>query len=251
MSAHPARGPCGALSTIPGWFSAGAGLARPLLSSRAPPLRLHPEESMFALLCASAFAGDIVSGTLFSTEFRTEAGYMNPGVLVGFNPQPDPPGIQFDGKYAVSSVKFDRELDVGVVIGVGDPVYDVATIEVVDERGGATLVWGKGAEDKFFPPGPCFDLRVTFEKGAEMTLHIDIDTSEGGYVDPGSLVGFNPQPEPPGDRDPGEAVGFNPQPDPPGNPAYVQIDLSAYARGGATLDVGLSLEANGETLPMK
>ncbi|MBI1889793.1 MAG: hypothetical protein HYS18_04035 [Burkholderiales bacterium] len=37
---------------------------------------------------------------------------------------------------------------------------------------------------------------------------------------PGEINGFNPQPEPPGDksgkRNPGAAQGFNPQPDPPG-----------------------------------
>ena len=44
-----------------------------------------------------------------------------------------------------------------------------------------------------------------------------------GYVKPGQAQGFNPQPEPPGDKSahalvkPGQAQGFNPQPEPPGD----------------------------------
>ena len=42
-------------------------------------------------------------------------------------------------------------------------------------------------------------------------------------VKPGQAQGFNPQPEPPGDKSargkvkPGQAQGFNPQPEPPGD----------------------------------
>jgi hypothetical protein len=44
-----------------------------------------------------------------------------------------------------------------------------------------------------------------------------LDQVRGGIIavlNPGTICGFNPQPDPPGDR-----VGFNPQPDPPGAPA--------------------------------
>jgi len=57
------------------------------------------------------------------------------------------------------------------------------------------------------------------------------------WVNPGLIHGFNPQPEPPGDRlsrlyvisnsvfvKPGDAQGFNPQPEPPGDmPPSMQI----------------------------
>ena len=39
------------------------------------------------------------------------------------------------------------------------------------------------------------------------------------FLHPGTIKGFNPQPDPPGrPTNPGEAQGFNPQPDPPGRP---------------------------------
>ena len=47
----------------------------------------------------------------------------------------------------------------------------------------------------------------------------------GLFENPGVSHGFNPQPEPPGDRsslfdNPGVASGFNPQPEPPGDMPY-------------------------------
>jgi hypothetical protein len=61
-----------------------------------------------------------------------------------------------------------------------------------------------------------------------ITPHVDMGggfmgfalSSHGGPVNPGVLVGFNPQPDPPGDT-----VGFNPQPDPPGDGTSV-LDLA-------------------------
>lgn len=45
------------------------------------------------------------------------------------------------------------------------------------------------------------------------------------FTNPGSLRGFNPQPDPPGDKggftNPGMLKGFNPQPEPPGIPTLL------------------------------
>jgi hypothetical protein len=204
---------------------------------------------LFLAILSPASAGDF-TGNLFSTEFRTESGWLDPGVVVGFNPQPDPPGFELvERTLAVSTVKFERGLDTGVFVGVGEEKHAVRSVELLgDERSEPIVVYGKGAAEKFLPPGPCFDLRVTFDEGSVMTLHVEI-TTDGGYIDPGSLVGFNPQPEPPGDK--GETVGFNPQPDPPGSPAWVEIDLSAYARESAALVVTVSAEKDGYTLPLR
>ncbi|MGH0029937.1 MAG: hypothetical protein ACQGVC_09110 [Myxococcota bacterium] len=54
----------------------------------------------------------------------------------------------------------------------------------------------------FYPPDPIKvvgdQIQVVFMDGGSMaTLTIDISSSSGGFIDPLSVVGFNPQPEPP------------------------------------------------------
>ncbi len=89
------------------------------------------------------------------------------------------------------------------------------------------------------PPGPRPDP-VPFERPLYRFA------PGGDRFDPGSAVGFNPQPEPPARFDPGSAVGFNPQPEPPAlrleelgsqSPARVRaasraiaLDAEIYAR---------------------
>lgn len=53
---------------------------------------------------------------------------------------------------------------------------------------------------------------------------LDPATGQVSILNPGAAVGFNPQPEPPGDN-PGTAVGFNPQPEPPGDRRFGLFNL--------------------------
>lgn len=52
-----------------------------------------------------------------------------------------------------------------------------------------------------------------------------------GFINPGTLKGFNPQPDPPGDMlkkgflSPGTLQGFNPQPEPPGDMPALLVPL--------------------------
>lgn len=177
-------------------------------------------------LAQAADPGDVVH-----TEIRTDGGWINPAVLVGFNPQPEPPGdFQLDKYTAVTTVPYEEREDFGVVIGVAEEKQGVEALWLDGKE--PVLVYGKGAEERWLPPGPCFDLRAAFGDGTEMIVHVAI-TSADGWIDPGSLVGFNPQPEPPGDF-----------------PAAIQLDLSAMARGAAKLQVEISLESGGEALPL-
>jgi hypothetical protein len=58
---------------------------------------------------------------------------------------------------------------------------------------------------RLFPPGPCKDgtcqninVQGVADDGTHLLFHFQM-TSPDGLLDPGSIVGFNPQPEPPGD----------------------------------------------------
>ncbi|HVV85865.1 MAG TPA: hypothetical protein VHE35_22555 [Kofleriaceae bacterium] len=71
---------------------------------------------------------------------------------------------------------------------------------------------------------------------------IDVATGKTGIVSPGTIRGFNPQPDPPGDD--GSTHGFNPQPEPPGDFGLFGIADSQVARltasyVGVTSDSGL------------
>ena len=62
-----------------------------------------------------------------------------------------------------------------------------------------------GQHIRLFPPGPCRDgscqnvnVQGVADDGTHLLFHFQI-SSPDGRLDPGSVVGFNPQPEPPGD----------------------------------------------------
>ena len=113
--------------------------------------------------------------------FATHGGVVNPGVLVGFNPQPDPPGTP------------PTMVD---LTNAARPLFSNST-------GGAYSlefsITGLGAGQIPLPAAPNADGITGFE--TTLGGHIfDVGLHFGpGPVDPGSWVGFNPQPDPPGD----------------------------------------------------
>ena len=126
----------------------------------------------------------------------TSGGPIDPEVIVGFNPQPDPPG---DG-------------DRGVTIALFNPFDPVVTSPSV---GGSfsfligLLIPGDGSVLPL-PAAPNADGRT----GESFTL-------DGHTVDIGLLFG-------PAVVDPGSWVAFNPQPDPPGDVASAAFDFSSH-----------------------
>jgi hypothetical protein len=146
-----------------------------------------------AAACLLAMAGP-ASAVNWDHAFalQSSGGIVNPAVLVGFNPQPEPPAsvteLSFD--YPPDPVLLLRDqrnppggmqmFDVFLALGV-PAVQFMFTDPALPRTGGSTVhtratsLGGDVAFDVFF----------------------DISSSSGGMIDPGSLVGFNPQPEPP------------------------------------------------------
>ena len=109
-------------------------------------------------------------------------GVINPGVLVGFNPQPEPPGKGL------------------TVVSLGDP-FAPSFFNPTDAPGYKLIfaITGLGDATIPLPDAPNADGRTSFRQliGGHV---LDVSMIFGpGPVDPGSWVGFNPQPDPPGD----------------------------------------------------
>jgi len=98
----------------------------------------------------------------------------------------------------------------------------------------------------FIPPDPIHVLspsRIEVEMdqgGATFTLGIDFSSTTGELLDPASIVGFNPQPEPPG----ASIYGFNPQPEPPGlgDGLGIFMPLSGGTGAPGSTQISLTIE---------
>lgn len=157
-----------------------------------------------------------------------------------------------DGQYARLNVHFVTALD-----GRGLPPGPCrVTLRFLDARGGiasesvVSLAPGRAA---------ALDYRAPLARGGHANIRaevigepdanglvpnlipsieiIDAATGNTGPVSPGTIRGFNPQPEPPGDTA-GTIRGFNPQPEPPGDVGLFGIASGQVARLNVTY-VGL------------
>jgi hypothetical protein len=130
----------------------------------------------------------------------TSGGPINPGVIVGFNPQPDPPGDGDDGALIALLNPADPVLfsparggSFSFLIGLLMP-GDGSVLPLPDAPNGDGMT-----AERFMLDGHLFEIGLAF--------------SGPGAIDPGSWVGFNPQPDPPGDVL-GGAFSFNVEGDP-------------------------------------
>jgi hypothetical protein len=114
--------------------------------------------------------------------FMTTGGLLNPEVLVGFNPQPDPPG--FGGSR-------DMTPGGGRVTQIATPLSDTGYGFLI-----ALLNVGPDAMEPL-PPAPNSDGNTGIAFMADGSVfRISLN-----FAGPGSVIGwaaFNPQPEPPG-----------------------------------------------------
>ncbi len=133
-------------------------------------------------------------------------GPVNPGVIFGFNPQPDPPG--------------DWEIP-----NLSNPYAPTIT-----QAGAGTFtvffgMWGSSQSDPFSytvpSGGPNSDGNLRFYATGDGSV-FQVDLSIGGYG--GGWVTFNPQPDPPGDAF-GAAFTADPW-------ASIHIDIGSFDDNG-------------------
>jgi len=151
----------------------------------------------------------------------SHGGPLNPGIIVGFNPQPDPPGDRgtfmdlsdafaptlFNSNHGGYRFQFYHTLGDGSVRPLDLPNADGFT--------GFREVFGAHV------------VEVTFQFG-------------GGRIDPASWVGFNPQPDPPGD---GVAQDFSFIPT-TNVPSFRAFDANGAANGDAFVTFHVSVDGN-------
>ena len=136
------------------------------------------------LLPSMAQAAVVVSTTPLPAhlfEFSTSGGLMNPEVIVGFNPQPDPPGMPYGGTVDLTNpetpslllpaVRGSYSLLIGLLIP-GNPI-------VVDK-----------------PAAPNSDGMTSFNANFADGSVFQVDIHIGGFL--GDWLSLNPQPLPPG-----------------------------------------------------
>jgi len=133
-------------------------------------------------------------------------GIIDPDILVGFNPQPDPPGdpaipanllfidpttadLRIPGQVSGQLFQFFFAIELaGYDLVVMDPVMPTSNFDSLIVEIDALVA---GA-----PNMHMFDVELGFT------------TSSSGLVDIASLVGFNPQPDPPAGFDPARDFGM-------------------------------------------
>ncbi|MEK6776864.1 MAG: PEP-CTERM sorting domain-containing protein [bacterium] len=149
------------------------------------------------LIFASAAPAWAVNVDWDSSFLFQGSGVENPLVLVGFNPQPEPPAMAY--------------------LDLGDPERPTLTFfdntnpsfrilfGISDDR--ALSIVSPGAPDA----KGHFEFQALYADTGGMAFGVlfDITTSSGGIPDPGSWVGFNPQPEPPALPLGAGAMGFD------------------------------------------
>jgi hypothetical protein len=181
-----------------------------MFSPRSHRLAGSAIAACIGVLAAAGAASAAQTNTTFAPNYMFANGYMgfsleshggpiNPGVLVGFNPQPDPPGDGDNGALIALLNPSDPEL------------FNPST-------GGAftfTLALEGLGDGSVIPlPDAPGDGHHTSYRGVIDGHSVDIMLDFGpGSVLPGSWASFNPQPEPPGDVM-GGAFNFAPGVDP-------------------------------------
>jgi len=149
---------------------------------------------------ACAF-GAVVQAPVFPFALQTSGGpVVNPGVLVGFNPQPDPPAVR-------KAIDLSDPTLPSVLTGLGD-TRDLQFLFALQAPLTTGSHWSFVLASPPDPENVAFDVKF----GDFTMFHVTgrAAISDGGRLDPASLVGFNPQPDPPGFQSFGVALSFLP-----------------------------------------
>jgi hypothetical protein len=123
-------------------------------------------------------------------------GVVSPLVLVGFDPQPDPPGDPVTRLDATSPVQPQL-----VIPNQSNPPGGVQLFDLflALEVAGVDLTIVPSVFPSDTVPTLELEVRQASRTGPLLfDVFFDFATSSGGLVEPGSVVGFDPQPDPPG-----------------------------------------------------
>lgn len=179
----------------------------------------------------------------FSAKEPTSGG-GTPEILVGFNPLPDPEGIQSDVDMSDSTrpvIRTSSPYDNDFALVLAPKEAEADLVEIYLPPGpcrieAPVVVYSRdGVEGPFtLPPGPCRDGRLdfvaVFSNGSELEIRLDVSSSSGTF-DPLSAVATSPGP--------------------PEFPAAIEIAFSiAGASGGANAAVAVQLLDKGAPVPL-
>lgn len=146
------------------------------------------------VLASPALAASVDWSGAFALQSRGAA--SNPAVLVGFDPQPEPP--------AVRGTRLDLSERTAPLLVLPDQSNPPGGLQLFD----FFLAVDVGQTIAIIPcvlpsdVAPRLELEVRADTATGPILFeifADFSTSSGGLVDPGSVVGFDPQPDPPGE----------------------------------------------------
>lgn len=149
--------------------------------------------SMALALAPSATAASIDWSEAFALESRGAA--LDPLVLVGFDPQPEPP--------VTARAVLDLADRTSPILVLRDQSNPPGALQLFDFFLAIDVGQTIAIVPCFLPSDldPRLELEVRSDTATGpllFTLLADFSTSSGGLVDPASVVGFDPQPDPPG-----------------------------------------------------
>jgi hypothetical protein len=155
--------------------------------------------SILALATIVGFSAPCVAATIeWGNAFALQGrgGDLDPAVLVGFDPQPEPPGDATELDLA------DRSAPLLILRNQSNPASGLQLFDLffaLDVPGEAITIVPCVLPSE---TSPTLELEVRSDSRTGpllFSLFFDFATSSGGLVDRASLVGFDPQPDPPGE----------------------------------------------------
>jgi hypothetical protein len=169
-------------------------------TSRENDMRIKQAYSaaLFAgtLLTHSVVHADVVNwGDAYA--LAGDGGFIHPSMLVGFNPQPEPP-------IYLSSLNLDDPTTARITINADPGAQFTLYFGMYSGIEPTPFVFDAGGD-----PDASGDFSFqAFSDAGDLLVEMNIMSSSGGVPTPGTWVGFNPQPEPPVAFGAGQGLGF-------------------------------------------
>ena len=170
------------------------------------------------LMSAPAMAVDWGGGLAF----HGAGSLTNPGLIVGFNPQPEPPA-------GFTELDLSDPTTIRIAIGADPGAHFLLYLGFYSGEEGSPYAFDAGGD-----PNESGEFGfMAFSAAGELGAELQLVSSSGGVPAPGTWQGFNPQPEPPafGLLGDGQALGF-------------EFDMTSLS--DVTLTIRLLEQANGE-----